>query len=117
MRIAIYPLGLALQRAGQAGERYVPSNTDEHHLFIDSWCRKCTRDRAMREGLPIERCHADESCELIEASLQYAPTEDGFPTEWIINSDGQPACRHFLPLNTPPAQRDPFTRDLFEQAA
>lgn len=34
-------------------EFYLPSNGTEGVMFFDTWCRRCQRDKAMREGADL----------------------------------------------------------------
>lgn len=35
---------------------YRPSNGSEGADFFDTWCRRCARDKAMREGADFDEC-------------------------------------------------------------
>lgn len=38
------------------GERYEPSNGSEGSAFLEFWCGRCARDKAMREGADLDEC-------------------------------------------------------------
>ena len=42
------------------GEQWQPSNGTEGDEFIEHWCRRCSRDKAMREGADFDECDATE---------------------------------------------------------
>ena len=90
------------------GERYMPSNGTEGYSFIEAWCSTCARDKAMREGAPIEECDDDEVCEILGASFRDEAVE------WRELEDGRCVCLAHVPGDQPiPPPRDERTLDLF----
>lgn len=37
-------------------------------MFFDAWCRRCQRDKSMREGADLDECDDNELCEIIAAA-------------------------------------------------
>ena len=115
MNQKIYPATLADMLKEKAGDLYRPSNGTEGEYFFDAWCRKCQRDKAMREGCDLDDCDDNERCDLIAASMAFDIDEDGYPKEWRYGKDGQPCCTAFVPAGDPiPPPRDDLTFDMFE---
>lgn len=91
------------------GEQWVPSNGTVGYSFLEHECGNCARDRAMREGEPIEECDDDERCEIIGASFR------GEAVEWRKMPGGDVKCIAFVPAGEPiPAPRCSQTADMFE---
>lgn len=90
-----------------AGKPYKPSNGTEGMVFIENWCRHCARDKAMREGEPIEECDDRELCPIIARSFS------GEATEWVYGTDGQPRCTEYVEQGQPIPYRCPNTIDIF----
>lgn len=89
-------------------ERYLPSNGTEGEFFFDDWCRKCQRDRSMREGEPVEDCDDNELCDIIARSFR------GEVDEWVYGPDDQPMCTAFVPAGDKvPTPRCEHTAELF----
>lgn len=105
------PAELAKLYVECAGQQYMPSNGTEGEVFWSEWCRKCSRDRAMLEGAPIEDCDDDERCDILGASFR------GEAKEWVYGPDGQPMCAAFHEPGTPEHYRCPATADMFGGAA
>lgn len=92
------------------GEQWIPSNGTEQMIILEGMCTTCARDRAMREGWPIEECDDDELCEIIGAVFSRQAVE------WR-EIDGEVTClayvRHGEPIPEPRCQH---TGDLFQVA-
>lgn len=84
---------------------YLPASGTEGADFFDRWCSNCARDKAMREGEPIEECDDNELCEIIAASFR------GQVPEWIEDENG-PRCTAFVRGDHVP-EVDTQTADLF----
>lgn len=113
--IKIYPDSWAAMCVDRAGAKYQPGNGDEGAVFHESWCGNCQRDKAMREGAPIEECDDDELCDILARSFHDINSPD-YPTEWQYGSDGQPRCHAFVEAGAPiPPPPDTLTGDLFAQ--
>lgn len=102
-----FPADLARMYVAQAGQPYKPSNGTEGHVFISEWCCNCARDKAMREGEPLDECDDDEVCQILGASFR------GEAKEWVYGIDGQPMCTAFHAPGTPEPYRCPATADMF----
>jgi hypothetical protein len=90
------------------GELYIPSNSDDGHCFMESWCCQCARDKAMRDGANLEDCDDNEKCEIIANSFV------GPVPEWIYGPDGVPRCTAYIDADRPlPASIDTQTLPLF----
>lgn len=85
---------------------YVPSNSTEFCEFSDDWCRHCARDKAMREGDPIDECDDNERCEILTAAFF------GQIKEWVEDADG-PRCTAFVPAGEKIPEIDTNTIPLF----
>lgn len=96
-----------------AGKPYRPSNGSEGDGFYDNWCRQCQRDKAMREGAPIEECDDNELCKIITLTVAHDLHEAEYPKEWIYDADGQPCCTAFVPVDSPiPRPKCEHTQEL-----
>jgi hypothetical protein len=102
-----FPADLAKMYVKQAGQPYQPSNGTEGDIFISEWCSKCAKDKAMREGEPLDECDDDEVCQILGASFR------GEAKEWVYGPDGQPMCTAFHEPGTPEPYRCPATPDMF----
>ena len=94
-------------------EKYRPSNGTEGMAFFSQWCEHCVRDKAMREGEPIEECDDTEVCSIIGDTFAYEVDDPKYPIEWIIDAEG-PKCTAFIPSGEPLPQRCTLTSDMFE---
>ncbi len=90
------------------GRQYVPSNGSEGYAFMDSWCRNCARDKAMREGVDYDECDDNELCPIIAAAFT------GKADEWRELEDGTLICTAYIEADQPIPVRCPKTRDLFD---
>lgn len=106
--IKTLPDSWAALNIDQAGEQYLPSNGTEGMIFIDNWCRGCARDKAMRDGEPIEECDDNALCPIIAQSMA-----EGGAKEWVYGTDGQPRCTDFVEEGQPIPYRCPNTPDIF----
>ncbi|WP_234085371.1 hypothetical protein [Azonexus sp. R2A61] len=114
MNPAIYPADLAALTAQRAGEKYRPSNGTESECFFAAWCRKCQRDKSMREGVDVDECDDNERCDLIARTFVFDVEDAEYPTEWQYGKDGQPCCTAFVPAGDPiPTPRCTKTLELF----
>ena len=104
----LFPTILAMRYREMAGQQYRPSNGTEGAVFIDSWCGHCARDKAMREGAPLEECDDREVCPIIARSFA------GEATEWVYGTDGQPRCTEYVEHGQPIPYRCLNTPDIFE---
>lgn len=91
------------------GEHYQPGSSDEGYAFLEQWCTKCQRDKAMREGCDFDDCDDDEKCEIIAASFR------GEAVEWRDTGTGL-ICTAFVPAGEKVPERCPLTVDMFEPA-
>lgn len=110
----IYPASFAELTAERAGEKYRPSNGNEGMIFFAAWCHRCTRDKAMREGIDFDECDDSELCKIIANTFAYDVTDAEYPIEWQYGKDGQPCCTAFVPAGESiPTPRCPNTKELF----
>ena len=63
---------------------YRPANGTEGDFFMEDWCYRCTKD-------------SDANlCPIIGRTMAYGINEAGYPTEWIMDDDGDnPRCTAF----------------------
>ncbi len=80
---------------------YQPSTGTEGAMFIETWCTHCARDKAMREGAPIEECDDNEVCRIIGKTFAHNITDPEYPAEWCYDKNGHPQCTAFIPEGTP----------------
>lgn len=93
------------------GRQYLPSNGTDGNDFLLHWCTNCARDKAMRDGDPIEDCDDEEVCQIIAASFR------GEAVEWRELEDGRRICTAHVPSGQAvPPVRCPHTVDMFEHA-
>ena len=98
-------------------KKYQPSNSSEGEAFFDDWCRRCTKDKAMSEGLDPDQCDDDEMCEIIGDSMLYRLDSPSYPSEWRYDQAGHPVCTAFAAVGDPPVTpRCDATVDMFEQS-
>jgi len=67
---------------------YHPSNGVEGEIFMDTYCSRCERDRAYREGI-------GDSCPIIAATMVFDIGDPGYPREWIMDANDEPTCTAF----------------------
>lgn len=97
---------------------YRPCNGMEGEVFFDHWCSQCARDRAMRDGDPVEECDDTQLCQIIADTFAYSEDDPRYPKEWVINDAGQPCCTAFIEAGQPvPEPHCEHTSDLFEDEA
>lgn len=114
MTYGIFPPAMAEMTKARAGQKYRPSNGTEGGIFITSWCCKCQRDKAMREGKDTDECDDSELCYIIDKTFAYDVEDHEYPVEWQYDKDGQPICTAFVPAGEPiPEPRCAHTQDLF----
>ena len=106
-----FPAELAKMYVDRAGQPYQPSNGTEGEVFWSEWCRKCSRDSAMRADADLDDCDDNEQCEILDASFR------GEAKEWLFGTDGQPICTAFHEFGTPEPFRCPATTDIFGDAS
>jgi len=93
---------------GLPGEQWIPSNSTIGAAFIETWCGTCARDKAMRDGAPVDECDDNEVCEIIGASFRREAVE------WRRMPDGDIKCIAFVEVGqTIPPPKCPHTGDLF----
>jgi hypothetical protein len=93
------------------GEQWTPSNSDVGYSFLSQECGNCQRDKAMRDGAPLEECDDNDVCPIIAASFL------GEAVEWRRMPDGEIKCIAFVEKGQPiPAPRCDRTADLFDGA-
>lgn len=115
MTRGIHPSGLAEMNQKRAGEKYQPSNGTEGEYFFSSWCRRCQRDKAMREGADYDECDDSEICHIPAKTMRFKIEDKEYPKEWRYGNDGQPCCVAFVPAGEPiPENRCELTGDMFE---
>lgn len=88
------------------GQQWTPSNSDQGYAFIEDWCGRCARDKAIREGLPLENCDDSEICQIIARSFRSQAIE------WR-EQDGKVFCTEFVPADEGVQYRCPMTVDMF----
>jgi hypothetical protein len=113
--IGIYTQSAAAIFSARAGRKWRPANGTEGELFFAGWCCRCARDRAMREGEPVEECDDDQVCPIIRLTFLHQVDAQEYPSEWQYGQDGQSICTAFIPdgdLVPPP--RCAHTVDMFE---
>jgi hypothetical protein len=88
-------------------EKYLPSNGTEGADFLDTWCRRCARDKAMREGSDFDECDDNELCPIIAAAFR------GNVDEWIYK-DSEPVCTAFVMAGNAIPFVDTVSGDLFK---
>ena len=90
------------------GEQWEPSNGDDGYGFMGEWCARCARDKAMREGTPLDECDDNEKCEIIAASFR------GEAVEWRELETGEVKCVAFVDAGSAiPEPRCAHTCDMF----
>lgn len=90
------------------GEQWIPSNGTEGELFFDQWCRKCARDKSMRDGEDYDECDDSEVCPIIAAAFR------GEAVEWRELDIGEVKCMKYVPAGEQiPPERDDKTLDIF----
>jgi hypothetical protein len=72
-----------------SAQPYRPANGSEGDWFEAKFCDRCERDREWREK---ER----NPCPIMGSALAFAIDQEGFPPEWIEDSNG-PRCTAFQP--------------------
>ena len=94
------------------GQQWIPSNGTEGYSFLEVACGRCARDKAIRDGEPLDECDDNELCEIIAASFR------GEAVEWRQLDSGEVKCIAFIPHGQaiPPPRCD-RTRDMFEGTA
>lgn len=103
----LYPPDFAAICKEDAGKQWEPSNGTEGHIFLESWCGECQRDKAMSEGVDLDECDDNERCDIIAASFR------GEAKEWQYDKNGQPCCISFVPKGQSiPTPRCPHTQEL-----
>lgn len=94
------------------GVQWIPSNGTVGYSFIEDFCTRCARDKAMREGAPLEECDDNECCEILAASFR------GEAVEWRRMPDGEVKCIAFVEsFEGLPEPRCAHTADMFGGAA
>ena len=71
-----------------AGKPYRPSNGIEGRDFMSSYCDRCARDAAYRDG-------TGDSCPIAARSIGCLVDDPEYPTEWTHTSVGEPTCTAF----------------------
>ena len=66
----------------RAGKKWRPSNGTEGYLFMDAFCKNCTKDK-------------DNNCQIIWLSMRFNTNDDEYPIQWQYSEDGQPTCTEF----------------------
>lgn len=72
-----------------AGKSYRPSNGTEGMMFTDEYCDKCIHDNPEK----------GKYCKILSASLMYEKKEEGYPKEWVYDSQGYPTCKAYVNWN------------------
>jgi hypothetical protein len=62
---------------------YRPSNGTEGAWFEDRFCSNCTKDKFDEGG---------DSCEILGNAFCFSIDEEGYPSEWIYDDQGEPTC-------------------------
>ena len=109
--------------SGEANEKpiavFYPAGQDERAAFYDCYCRRCAKDRGMREGLSDKEAvpGSYEVCDLVGASTMYRKDAAGYPKEWCYQG-GVATCTAFVEFGAEPASnRCDKTVDMFKEAA
>ena len=87
-------------------EQFQPANGSEGAEFMNTWCRRCQRDKSMREGADFDECDDNELCDIIAASFR------GQVKEWIEDDSGR-RCTAFVEAGQPVPFVDTNTPSLF----
>jgi ParB/RepB/Spo0J family partition protein len=98
---------------------FYPANKEEREVFYDCYCRRCAKDRAMREGLSDSEAvpGSYEVCDLVGASTMYRKDAAGYPNEWRYQG-GVATCTAFVEFDAEPASnRCDKTVDMFDSGA
>ena len=83
------------------GEAYEPSNATEFDAFYTAICASCRKDD-------------NEDCQIIMYAMGTSIGDENYPSEWIINKNGNPTCSAFEGLDSAlPGYRCDKTEDLF----
>ena len=85
-------------RGPHPGEQWAPSNGTDGYSFIEQWCGNCARDKAAREGAPIDECDDNEVCQILGASFR------GEAVEWRELEDGRCICVAHVPATVDTAR-------------
>lgn len=85
---------------------YLPANGIEGHAFLNLWCCRCARDKAMRDDVDFGECDDNELCGILNASFR------GPVAEWVKDESG-PRCTAFVPAGEPVPVVDTQTLELF----
>lgn len=92
------------------GQQWMPSNGAEGYSFLEDACGRCARDKAIRDGEPLDECDDNELCEIIAASFR------GEAVEWRQLEDGTVKCISFVKKGEAlPMARCDKTVDMFSQ--
>src|SRR5690554_1409802 len=70
-----------------AGKPFRPCNGTEGMMFNEVFCNRCWRDakyRRTRDGR--------DGCPILAASFLHNVGDEGYPKEWVFNSEGWPVC-------------------------
>jgi len=62
-----------------AGRKWRPANGFEGDVFADNVCASCTKGPA-------------HGCMIAMATMAFDVTDDAYPADWQIGSDGLPTC-------------------------
>lgn len=72
---------------GEPGKAFRPANGSEGESFKEAFCNRCMRER-------------DDCCHILTKSFCYRIDEEGYPPEWIFNTNGSPTCTAFEMVKT-----------------
>ncbi len=99
-----------LDRRALPGVQWIPPNGSSGAAFFETYCTKCARDKAMREGAPFEECDDDEVCEIIARSFS------GEAVEWREVPGKGVTCVAFVEADKTIPHRCAHTMDMFPEA-
>lgn len=66
---------------------YRPSNGTEGEGFISTYCYNCIHENPSNELKP--------HCEILTATMCLGTDDEGYPKEWIYDTNNKPTCTKF----------------------
>lgn len=82
-----------------AGELYRPANGTEGDIWESILCEGCAHYKPDKYGTDCESG-------LIMAAMAHYTNEDGYPKEWVYDSNGDPTCTAWVSRNARRNARD-----------
>lgn len=84
----MYTDSMAERMKEHSGELYQPSNGTEGEIFMSRFCYKCRHDN-------FDHDTCEGGCGILLRTMVFSISDDEYPREWIIGTDGQPTCSAF----------------------